>query len=246
MALETIEYLFSQTEFSKQFRLSVELLSPISMVSQLPGSYYRSDRLPGKLQLAGLFENVMGLHFPPQLRKQLFKTLVKAWKKQHKVELSPESSGSGYQPLVVHLFEMNHLHVIPSLESFDDTWKKAMRRDDAKTHPNGTPNLDYRLIPEKRRLAIKSGGPGAKIEDDDLTTLFKNNLDCFPLYYTTVSSREYLIPTNARGSSLERSYQLQLSCTSPFLEVLQKALEKVSTAYLGHSESWVELKIDTE
>jgi len=239
----SINILFAQADKKIKVRLQIEILTPISMVSELPGNYYRSNRVPNKYQLCGLFENLLGLHLGALTRKEIFKDIQKDWKKRLKIELPNEYSNSGYQPLVHPLFDLDDFHVSPSLSSFDDLWKKAMRRIDDKTHPSGTPNLDYRLLPEKRRLAVEKGGVGAQIENDDLTTLFKANLDKFPHYYTTLATREYLIPVNLKQDELSRSFLLQITCTNPFAEAISSTIELSSSAYLGHSESWVELKL---
>ncbi|HRD82768.1 MAG TPA: type I-PGING CRISPR-associated protein Cas5p [Saprospiraceae bacterium] len=232
--------LFSTSEKTAELKLQIELLTPISMVTQLPGSYYRSVRKPDKLQLCGLFENMMGIHIGHLGRKAIFKDIQKDWKKRLGVEVISSFSGSGYQPLLHLLFDMDDSFIAPNLSSFDDMWKKSMRRTDDKAHPAGTPNLDYRLLPEKRRLA---GGNHAQISNDDLTKLFKDNLDKFPFFYTTLASREYVTPADSKGDSLSRSFILRLHCTPAFAGALRQAINSSSSAYLGHSESWVELKL---
>jgi CRISPR-associated protein Cas5 len=232
--------LFSTSEKTTELKLQVELLTPISMVTQLPGSYYRSVRKPDKLQLCGLFENMMEMHIGHLSRKAIFKDIQKDWKKRLGVEITPSFSGSGYQPLLHLLFDVDDFFIAPNLSSFDDMWKKSMRRTDDKAHPSGTPNLDYRLLPVKRQLA---GGGYAQISNEKLTTLFKENLDKFPFFYTTLASREYVMPSESKIDTLGRSFILRLHCTPAFAGALRQAIDSSSSAYLGHSESWVELNL---
>ena len=50
-------------ELKTQAVLSIRPLAPLSMVSELPGSFYKTMKYPSKKMLCGLFENMLGWHF---------------------------------------------------------------------------------------------------------------------------------------------------------------------------------------
>ena len=76
-------------ELKTQAVLSIRPLAPLSMVSELPGSFYKTMKYPSKKMLCGLFENMLGWHFDNKLRLEIFKDMVKVRKKQ-KIELKKE------------------------------------------------------------------------------------------------------------------------------------------------------------
>ena len=43
-------------------KLVVEPLAPLSMVSEMPGSFYKTLNVPSKKMICGLIENVLGWH----------------------------------------------------------------------------------------------------------------------------------------------------------------------------------------
>ena len=51
--------------------VSIRPLAPLSMVSDMPGSYYKTLKKPDKKMLCGLFENILGWHIDSADRKQL-------------------------------------------------------------------------------------------------------------------------------------------------------------------------------
>ena len=67
-----IDLLFVEPILSKESLMELTPLAPLSMVSSLPGSYYKTEKTPTKLMLAGLFENILGWHFDDNLRKDIF------------------------------------------------------------------------------------------------------------------------------------------------------------------------------
>ena len=95
-------------ELKTQAVLSIRPLAPLSMVSELPGSFYKTMKYPSKKMLCGLFENMLGWHFDNSLRLEIFKDMVKARKKQ-KIELKKEQfiQGSTYLPLLMDHFDIS-------------------------------------------------------------------------------------------------------------------------------------------
>ncbi|MCO5237390.1 MAG: hypothetical protein M9933_14085 [Chitinophagaceae bacterium] len=57
------------------------------------------------------------------------------------------------------------------------------------------------------------------------------------MYYTSPTIREYI-------DYLGANIQIQLKIDGRLFEKLVLALENCSTAYLGNSEGWVELKLE--
>lgn len=232
--------------------LRISPLAPVSMVSEIPGSYYKTGKVPNKHHLCGLFENLLGWHISKKGRENIFMDLQKEYKKATKKELKKAPSNSGYLPLVYHLFDVDPLVISPKPEFFDDYWKKMFRRSDDKTtgtHAKGSPNLNFSLIPEKRKLVRKKDKPG-QIDDKALGEFFGKNMDGFPFFYSTTAVREYLYPPGLYGHSSngfvnETDFLFKLFIEKPFLTLLVKALESNQLAYMGTSDGWVEIKFES-
>jgi CRISPR-associated protein Cas5 len=211
--------------------LEIEPLAPLSMVTELPGSYYKTLKSPDKKMLCGLFENILGWHIDLADRKSIVQELIKTRKKQ-KLDYIDKVKGSSYTPLLMEYFEIN-LKYIPSSILYDDLWSKAYRRADAIVHPKGTFNISYALIPSKRELQRSEKNP-KQIDDKTMETFFKNNLEQFPQYYSSPTSREYV--------QLNGRYEFQLTIDSKLLDLIQERLQSDNIGYLGNSEGWVNLK----
>jgi|GEM_PF-324679 len=239
-----IKLLFNKINQFIDCQLIILPLAPISMVNDIPGSYYKSEKVPTKFHLCGLFENLMGWHFGIKDRIAIWKDVQSHQKKKFKIELEKYTSNSGFQPLIFHLFEQGVcLH--PQMKSFDDLWKKAFRRSDAIVHPNGTPNLDHSLIKVKRSLLRKDKKP-QQPNDNEMETLFKENLGKFPLYYSTLATREYIYPSNTglRTNNFDfTSYNIKISLEENLYNQINTSLIENSTGYLGTSDGWVEVKL---
>jgi CRISPR-associated protein Cas5 len=224
-------------ELTKKVILEIEPLAPLSMVSELPGSYYKTLKSPDKKMLCGLFENILGWHIDLKDRKAIIKYLDNQRKKQtkdkSKTGFEDRTKGSTYSPLLMDYFEIV-FPVIPVLEFYDDLWSKAYRRSDADVHPKGTFNLDFIKIREKRMLPRDKDKP-QKIDNSALLDFFKENLTSYPLYYSTPSSREYLY---ANGK-----YQIELLMDETLYQMLNNHHKENNIGYLGNSEGWIDLKI---
>ena len=71
-------------ELNTKVILEIEPRAPLSMVSELPGSYYKTLKVPDKKMLCGLFENLLGWHIDLADRKEITKDLSKLREKQAK------------------------------------------------------------------------------------------------------------------------------------------------------------------
>jgi CRISPR-associated protein Cas5 len=211
--------------------LEIEPLAPLSMVTELPGSYYKTLKSPDKKMLCGLFENILGWHINIADRKSVVKELIKTRKIQ-KLDYNNEVRGSTYTPLLMEYFEIN-LKYLPSSIFYDDLWSKAYRRADAIVHPKGTFNISYDLIPAKRELQ-RSEKNNKQIEDKAMEVFFKDNLEQFPQYYSSPTSREYVL--------FNGKIEFKLAIDNDLFELIQEKLSYENIGYLGNSEGWVDIK----
>jgi CRISPR-associated protein Cas5 len=219
--------------------VEIQPLAPLSMVSELPGPYYKTLKFPDKKMLCGLFENILGWHIDIADRKQIFKELGKIRKKQAKqkneIAQSDYTKGSTYIPLLMDYFDIQNIRPdFTRIIFYDDLWKKAYRRADAAVHPKGTFNISYEMIKRKRELKRNDKNP-MQIDDNELANLFKNNLGYFPLYYSTPTIREYI--------SMEGKYSIQMLIDSDLIKILREKIETDNIGYLGNNEGWVDIKI---
>lgn len=222
-------------------RLLLEPLAPYSMVDEVPGSYYKTLTAPSKYQLCGLFENVLGFHFGVKDRERLFKDIAKAIEKHQKgkdkVKFERTESKSGYLPLLYHLFDVS-LTLVPPVTHLDDLWKKAFRRTDAgdnPVHANGSVNQDIDVVRRKRIIERDPDKPDRPTKKA-LGDLFTAQIGSFPMYYTTLATREYLITQGA--------YTLKLDIAVGLLAKLEEALYANNLAYLGTNDGWVDIQIE--
>src|SRR5690554_1212509 len=227
MKRQNLEILKFKPELNKKVKLVIEPLAPLSMVSDLPGSYYKVQEIPDKFKLAGLFENILGWQFGKKTRQDILKDLKKHYKKKFKEkDYDLDVSNSGFQPLLLDYFEIGMVYKSESM-NYNDLWKRSFRRNDEDVHPKGTPNLDYQKLREKQ-IQLKS---------ISLKEFYKSNLSSFPLYYTTPTLREYI-------DYLGQNIQISLKIDQTLLSLLNQAINECSSAYLGNSEGWVEIKIE--
>jgi len=227
-----LSILFKKPEKDKHVLLTIEPLAPLSIVSTLPGSYYKSLDKPTKANLCGMFENVMGWHIGGKDRNKILNKMKQVYKKSFKnAHFEIETSPVGYTSLLGHLFEIE-LPFVPSIVArYDDYWTQQLKHDDAR-HLKGTANLSYQLIKKKRNLKVDDKG---KISDKTYTDFLKENNLGFPMYYTSPTPREFIV--------LEGNYQIKLSMSSHLFQSLEKSLEENNNAYLGTNEGWVNLLI---
>ena len=241
-----ISILKKQPQLNVRAIFEVQPLAPLSMVSELPGSYYKTLRMPDKKMICGLFENLLGWHIDLADRKaiskevkQLREKVAKQYKKQKDtlfeadepiVQFIDYTKGSTFMPLLMDYFDIQDIQpVISKVVFYDDLWSKAYRRADAaKTHIGGTSNISYEIIAQKNDALAKSS-------DDELNAFFKNNLGNFPLYYSTPTVREFI--------AMEGKFDVFLNLDAELNTMLQKQILSNNLCFLGNSEGWVDLKI---
>ena len=228
-----ISVLNKKPELTEKVVLEIEPLAPLSMVKDLPGSFYKSLKSPSKKMLCGLFENILEWHFSYNDRTAIQKEIIKVREKQ-KIEYIKPQTGSTYIPLLMEYFDID-LVIVYSFFMYNDLWSRAYRRADADVHPKGTQNIHYELIPIKRNRPRDRKKP-KQIDSKELFMLFKENVGKFPLYYSTPTSREYIQYSN--------SIQFTLTVDTFLFECLKIAISKNNKCYVGNSEGWVNLKIE--
>ncbi len=228
-----LELLKRVPTLDKKVTLVIEPLAPLSMVNDLPGSFYKALKSPTKKMLCGLFENILGWHISIKHREILQKELIKLRKKQ-KIDFEKPQKGSTYIPLLMEYFEIE-LVTVPPVMHYNDLWSRSSSRKDAVTHPKGTMNISYDLIPKKRERP-RSNENLRQIKESELFDLFKGNIGKFPQYFSSPTTREYI---NFRGC-----IEMSIIINSELLENLNTALQYNNSLHLGNSEGWINLKID--
>lgn len=225
-----ISLLFENPELDTSVILTIQPLAPLSMVSSLPGSYYKTERTPTKFMLSGLFENLLGWHFSKEDRANIFREMKIVHKKKFKKDLIKEESKVGYQSLVSYYFEPAPPPLIPVIQYYEDLWTQHLIGADER-HAKGVINYDWRI--ENDANLIKEKIRNKELKDKDLGDFFNDNRAQFPLYYRSVPKREFII---AKGF-----YQFRLNINRQLLDLLQNACSDMNVGYLGTSEGWVDV-----
>ncbi len=233
--METIDLkiLENPPVLDKKTNIIIEPLAPLSMVGDLPGSFYKTLNSPSKKMLCGLFENLLGWHIDIADRMAIQKELIKLRKKQ-KVGYEKPQQGSTYIPLLIDYFEIE-LVTIPPKMHYNDLWSKAYRRADADVHPKGTINISYELIKEKRERKRDEKKP-KQIAGNEILNMFKENTGKFPIYYSTPTNREYV--------HLEQAIEIIIKIDASLAELIKNEISVNNCLYIGNSESWINLKIE--
>lgn len=221
-----LEIVFQKPVLEKKIKLIILPLAPLSMVSDIPGTYYKTQDVPDKYKLCGLFENILGWHFDKNDRIAIQKKLKEFNKKVlRNATYENNEANSGFQPLLFDFFKTG-MFLKHASQHYNDLWKKAFSRLDAYVHAKGTPNLDYELLKTKPK----------NLDNKGIELLLKTNRKQYPMYYTSPTLREYVVH--------EGEIQIQIDIHEPLFVELKNALQHNSTAYLGNSEGWVEIKIE--
>lgn len=241
MSTINLSLLEEKPTIDAQAMVSIRPLAPLSMVSDMPGSYYKTLKKPDKKMLCGLFENILGWHIDSADRKQLYKELKKVRKKQ-KVDFKDKYSGSTYQPLLMEYFEIDEDIEIDQFKGvcfYDDLWSRSFRRSDSNKHINGCRNADYRIIAPKYQAFNEIDNTDLKSADKEKEkdVWFKKNIGSYPYYYSSPTKREYV--------SLDGVFKLKLSMNKYLLLLLTQNVQFNNIGYLGNNEGWVDVKIES-
>ncbi len=230
-------------ELSTKAILEIEPLAPLSMVSELPGSYYKTLKVPDKKMLCGLLENLLGWHIDLADRKAIVKELSNLRKKQAKkdpnVEFKDKTKGSTYCPLLMDYFEVNKLQPkFSKIVFYDDLWSRAFRRTDSYRHTFGTRYIDTEFINNWNKIISRIDNDTERKSNDKetlKTRFFNRYMGKFPMYYSTPTRREYI--------QLEGKFQFELVIDHLLLEQLQNCVQNDNIGYLGSSEGWINISL---
>ncbi len=221
--------------------VSIRPLAPLSMASDMPGSYYKTLKKPDKKMLCGLFENILGWHIDSADRKQLYQELREIRQNQS-VDFKGKYSGSTYKPLLMEYFEIDGDIEIDQFKGvcfYDDLWSRCFRRADSNKHINGCRNADYRIIAHKYQAFKEIDNTDLKSSDKEKEKdgWFKENIGSYPYYYSSPTKREYI--------SIDGVFKLKLSMNETLLSSLTQNIQSNNIGYLGNNEGWVDIKIES-
>lgn len=242
MIIKTISILSKEPSLLVKARLTIQPLSPLSMVSELPGSYYKSLRNPSKKMICGLFENILGWHFDNDTRNSIIADMKRARKKQKvDTDLKGFVQGSTFIPLLMEYFDLPYS---PNVEEFkalcvyDDYWSKAYRRADSHLHINGLRYMNADTIGQYTRAFTgidANDALNSNAKNKEKTQWFRKHLGEFAQYYSSPAKREYV--------HLDGKYVYDILLDTQLYEALYEACEQANIGYLGNNEGWVDISI---
>jgi CRISPR-associated protein Cas5 len=229
-----LSFLLQTPEFTSRAVMKVEALAPLSMVTNLPGAYYRGQPEPSDEMLFGLLENALGWHIGESERA----ALLRKFKAKHKI--SPSESGVGFASLLqFHLRIVNR--VLPALVHYDDYWAQHLK---GASFVGGSRNYDYRAIPimnaqRAGKVTLNDTAKADKSKDkihafNDGDVIHLNVVrPYFPQYYASPTPRGYVLPKGA--------YRFVIETARELAERIGAALDSpAAPLYLGSNDGWVE------
>lgn len=229
--LHDFSFLLEPPDFSVRGELTVEALTPLSMVTSMPGKYYRGQPEPSTPMLFGMLENILGWHFSANDRKSIIGGIKKRLGE-------PEQSGVGFISLLQYHVNVE-MRIVPRLKSFDDLWSQHLHQNDIR-HFNGARNYSWTIERKVNRFREEKGkkkgaGSAAGTRDNKMDQQFYDSIkDALPQYYVSPTPREYVIPAGPYKFILLTSRQL----SNLFR---QGADRPVAPAYLGSNDGWIEV-----
>lgn len=219
--------------------LKIRPLAPLSMVSELPGSFYKTLKYPSKKMLCGLIENMLEWHFDKKLRIKIFNDMAKARKKAKiKIEKEKYIQGSTYLPLLMEYFDIIGKVTLTKFRSsfnYTDLWNRSYRRSDSNKHVNGCRNIDISLVAEKQKLFSKWKDLPSKEAEANKDSWFKANIGKVPCFYTTPTNREYI--------HLDAIMNIPILLDEELSKLLFAQNECYNLCYLGNNEGWVNVEL---
>lgn len=222
--------------------LEIRPLAPLSMVSEMPGSFYKTLQYPSKKMLCGLFESILGWHFDNKVRTEIFNNMAKL-RKKHKQVIKRDQfvQGSTYLPLLMEYFDVvgkASLKDFKSVFNYSDLWNRGYRRADSNKHLNGCRNIDISLVAEKVNLYGEWASLSSKEAEANKDKWFKKNIGKIPCFYTSPTNREYV--------ALDAIVSIPLCIDSRLFAMLCSRVMESNLGYLGNSEGWVNIKIEKQ
>lgn len=140
-------------------KMEITALAPLSMISEQPGSYFRSELRPTESMLFGMLENALGWHFFDDAKKNNIRTIIlkglvkqakkvnrknKDWENHPWLSGKFKESESKFKSILQYHVSF-HLKEMPELEmTYDDLWSMA-NRTEADSFIGGSRNYDFKL-----------------------------------------------------------------------------------------------------
>lgn len=219
--------------------LQIEPLAPLSMVSELPGSFYKTMKKPDKKMVCGLIENILSWHIDLKDRKKIA-SVVKIARKKNKIEYQNYVSGSTFIPLLMDYFDiLDNIEIsFTEICFYNDLWSRSYRRSDSSKHINGSRFMDALMIEKwaKIKLSIdKDKKRSSTAKNTLLDKLFIRYIGKFPQYYSSPTVREYI--------HLNGTYNIPLIIDERLYSIMKIEIAKNNIGYLGNSEGWVNLNL---
>lgn len=234
-----ISILKEEPSLDMKAKLIIEPLAPLSIVSDLPGAYYKSKKMPSKKMLCGLIENVLGWHFSAKTRILILNQI-----KQHRGKINDYESGSTYKPLLMDYFELGDNPIIKfdSMCIYDDLWARShSRRDSPREHIKRCRHFDSPMS-SAWDYELESIENNQDIEEErkkkERNIVNKKFITHFPFYYPALpSKREYIAMDNG-------SYLYNVVFDNKLYVKFKEQLVKHNIAYIGNSEGWVNIILE--
>jgi CRISPR-associated protein Cas5 len=232
-----LSFLLEPPDFSARAMLIVDALAPLSMVTSMPGKYYRSQPEPTDAMLYGLLENALGWHIADSERKLLIKKIEK------KFSMKVSATGVGYANLLQFHVRFA-VRSLPALLHFDDLWAQHLK---GGSFLDGSRNYDKRVIPlmnayrDRDKTGVVISDRASASKDSEKLNEFKNGEQIhvnvvrryFPQYYASPTPREYVIP--------QGTYKYMIETSTKLAQMLADAFDTpAAPLYLGSNDGWVE------
>ncbi|MEM9896864.1 MAG: hypothetical protein AAF789_10880 [Bacteroidota bacterium] len=252
-----LSFYLDPPELTEQGRLKIWSLSPLSMVSQQPGTYFRTELTPTQAMLYGMIENAAGWHFHKDLRRKLIQGLTKiarkkltkdnTWKDHSWLKAKPITSGSGYISLLQFHLKFTETKSEQTTLTWDDLWS-MLNRSDGISYIGGSRNYDFRLDD----LITKSRGDSPTItfgdrrgfehfKLDELRELAEGKVHVkslssnFPQFYSSPRKRGYI--------EASEPWVFEVATTRKVSQIISQSLTKPSAPlYLGTNDGWIYAK----
>ena len=248
--------------------LTIEALTPLSMVPAQPGAYYRSQAHPTDAMIFGMLENALGWHFSEKERGELIKSLRKTAKKalpkkSEKLQsdwIVGKSSGSTFDELslLAHHFRID-TRLLPQVMEYDDLWSQHLH-DSGANFMGGSKHYDGTLEPlinrSKTQDTTKPKNPKTKkhpplIEFGEsqahqkLSLQESMRLPDGAVHFKSIRDAypQYYSSPKRRGYVVPKSpYVYRVLTTSTVAMLLQDVLENPEVPlYLGSNDGWIDV-----
>ncbi len=239
-----LSFLLQSPDLSIRAMLTINALAPLSMVTNMPGKYYRSQPEPSPEMLYGLLENALGWHVTDKTsEKQRAKFINRMEKKQKR---QARESGVGFASLLQFHVEIESI-AVPPLMHFDDLWSQHLR---GGRFPTGSRNYDYKVIPLMNATRDKARGitiddKAKSTRDPEAINSFHDNMAIhadvvrpyFPQYYVSPTPREYVEPAGV--------YKCVIATSPALAGLLADAVaDPAAPLYLGSNDGWVDVTME--